>query len=145
MVAAMAMQWTVARAVAHGLVKDHLAFVRTAKGGGKAGRARWLAFPAFYEAVIGGLLLFGALLIFETNHERVREIGLFALVLLVQGIPFVAAAALAAFENSRANDFAPWRSLEARLLEALPREFFPRRDAAKPAATTPEKRMEVAQ
>ena len=44
------------------------------------------------KPIIGGLLLFGALLIFETNHERVREIGLFALVLLVQSIPFVAAA-----------------------------------------------------
>ncbi len=33
MFAAMSMQWTVARAVGFGLIKDHLPFVRTAKGG----------------------------------------------------------------------------------------------------------------
>ena len=31
--AAMSVQWTVARAVGFGLIKDHLPFVRTAKGG----------------------------------------------------------------------------------------------------------------
>jgi exo-beta-1,3-glucanase (GH17 family)/cellulose synthase/poly-beta-1,6-N-acetylglucosamine synthase-like glycosyltransferase len=144
MVAAMAMQWTVARAVANGVVKDHLAFVRTAKGGAKAGRRRRFAFPAFNEAIIGGLLVFGAILLFATNHERVREIGLFAWVLLVQSIPFLAAGALAAFENSRANDFALWRSLEARLFDALPRELLPRRAAVNQAAAAPEKRVEMA-
>ena len=33
MFAAMSLQWTVARAVGFGLIKDHLPFVRTAKGG----------------------------------------------------------------------------------------------------------------
>ena len=45
------LQWTVARAVGFGLIKDGLPFVRTAKGG--SGR-RSADFPAFWEAVIGG-------------------------------------------------------------------------------------------
>ena len=48
-----------------------------------------------------------------TNWERVREIDLFALVLVVQSLPFLAAVALAALEGSRVNDFAFWRGLEA--------------------------------
>ena len=38
--AAMSVQWTVARAVGFGLVKDTLPFVRTAKGGRLAAKAR---------------------------------------------------------------------------------------------------------
>jgi hypothetical protein len=116
MVAAMAMQWTVARAVANGLIKDHLTFVRTAKGGAARKRA---AFPAFEEAVLGGLLILGGLVVFATNWERVREINLFGCVLLVQSLPFLAAAALAAFENCRLNDFAVLQSFEARLADVL--------------------------
>jgi cellulose synthase/poly-beta-1,6-N-acetylglucosamine synthase-like glycosyltransferase/exo-beta-1,3-glucanase (GH17 family) len=116
MVAAMAMQWTVARAVWNGVIKDHLTFVRTAKGG--AARRR-VAFPAFEEAVLGGLLVLGGFVVFETNWERVREINLFGCVLLVQSLPFLAAAALAAFENSRLNDFALLQSLEARWTDVM--------------------------
>jgi len=77
MAAAMAMQWTVARAVANGVIKDHLTFVRTAKGG--TARRR-VAFPAFEEAVLGGLLALGAVIVFATNWEgnqpvRVRPGG----------------------------------------------------------------------
>jgi len=142
MVAAMAMQWTVARAVACGIVKDHLTFVRTSKGG--AARKR-VAFPAFYEAVIGGLLMIGAAVVFATNGERVREINLFGCVLLVQSLPFVAAAGLAAFENSRLNDFALWRNLEARLIELVSRGLPARPSPINQAAAAPEKQMEVAQ
>jgi cellulose synthase/poly-beta-1,6-N-acetylglucosamine synthase-like glycosyltransferase/exo-beta-1,3-glucanase (GH17 family) len=116
MVAAMAMQWTVARAVANGVIKDHLTFVRTAKGGAARKRA---AFPAFEEAVLGGLLILGGCVVFATNWERVREINLFGCVLLVQSLPFLAAAALAAFENSRLNDFALLQSFEARLADVM--------------------------
>jgi cellulose synthase/poly-beta-1,6-N-acetylglucosamine synthase-like glycosyltransferase/exo-beta-1,3-glucanase (GH17 family) len=120
MVAAMAMQWTVARAVANGIIKDHLTFVRTAKGGTAGGCARRrVAFPAFEEAVLGGLLMLGGFVVFATNGERVREINLFGCVLLVQSLPFLAAAALAAFENSRLNDFAVLQSFEARLADVL--------------------------
>ena len=116
MVAAMAMQWTVARAVANGVIKGHLTFVRTAKGGAARKRA---AFPAFEEAVLGGLLVLGGFVVFATNWEGVREINLFGCVLLVQSLPFLAAAALAAFENSRLNDFAVLQSFEARLADVI--------------------------
>jgi hypothetical protein len=146
MVAAMSMQWTVARAVANGLVKDHLTFVRTAKGG-KSGKRIRLAFPAFDEAVLGGLLVFGAGVIFITNYDAVREINLFGYVLLVQSLPFLAAVSIAAFESSRLNDFVLWRTLEARFVEVVRRELpAPRTPVGvSQAAAAPEKQMEVAQ
>jgi exo-beta-1,3-glucanase (GH17 family)/cellulose synthase/poly-beta-1,6-N-acetylglucosamine synthase-like glycosyltransferase len=143
MVAAMAMQWTVARAVVNSIIKDHLTFVRTAKGG-KGTRARRVAFPAFNEAILGGLLVLGALIVFQTNHERVQEINLFGYVLLVQSLPFLAAVSLAAFENSRVNDFVLWKSLEAKVAELLPRELLLRRNRITEASAAPEERMEAA-
>jgi cellulose synthase/poly-beta-1,6-N-acetylglucosamine synthase-like glycosyltransferase/exo-beta-1,3-glucanase (GH17 family) len=115
--AAMSLQWTVARAVAVGFVKDHLPFVRTAKGGWAR---RGADFPAFWEAVIGTLLIGSAIFLHATNYERVREIDLFALVLVVQALPFLASVALAALESSRANDFATWRNLETKVVNLLP-------------------------
>ncbi len=115
--AAMSVQWTVARAVGFGLVKDAMPFVVTAKGG-KAQRGE--DFPAFWEAVLGGLLVAGAVFLYWTNWERVQEINLFALVLVVQSLPFLASAALAALEASRANDYAAWRALDARLAPLMP-------------------------
>jgi cellulose synthase/poly-beta-1,6-N-acetylglucosamine synthase-like glycosyltransferase/exo-beta-1,3-glucanase (GH17 family) len=135
MVAAMAMQWTVARAVANGIIKDHLTFVRTAKGG--ATRKR-VAFPAFEEAVLGGLLILGGLVVFATNWERVREINLFGCVLLVQSLPFLAAAALAAFENSRLNDFAVLQSFEARLADFMAQVVPLRRNPINRGTAAPE-------
>ena len=110
--AAMGLQWTVARAVGVGLIKHHLPFVRTAKGG--SGR-RSVDFPAFWEAVIGALLVASAIFLHATNWELVREIDLFALALAIQSLPFLASAGLAVLEGSRANDFAFWNGLEARL------------------------------
>jgi cellulose synthase/poly-beta-1,6-N-acetylglucosamine synthase-like glycosyltransferase len=143
MVAAMAMQWTVARAVANSIIKDHLTFVRTAKGG-KGTRARRVAFPAFNEAILGGLLVLGALIVFQRNHEQVQEINLFGCVLLVQSLPFLAAVALAAFENSRINDFVLWNAIETKVVQLLPRELLPRRNRIAEASAAPEKRMEAA-
>jgi hypothetical protein len=145
MVAAMALQWTVACAVANGIIKDHLTFVRTSKGGAAA-RKR-VAFPAFYEAVLGGLLALGAVVVFATNGERVREINLYGCVLVVQSLPFLAAVALATFENSRLNDFAFLRNIEARVAELLSRDMRARRApiAINQAAAAPEKQMEIAQ
>jgi cellulose synthase/poly-beta-1,6-N-acetylglucosamine synthase-like glycosyltransferase len=142
MIAAMAMQWTVARAVAGSIVKDHLTFVRTAKGGNGVNRKR-IAFPAFNEAILGGLLLLGALIVFQTNYERVVEINLFSYVLAVQSLPFLAAVVLAGFESSRVNDFVLWHSLETKLAELLPGELLPRRNPVA-EASAPEKQMEVA-
>ena len=100
----MSVQWTVARAVGFGLIKDGLPFVRTAKGGFL--RRNGGDFPAFWEAVIGALLVASAIFLHATNWERVREIDLFALVLVVQSLPFLASVALAALEGTRVNDFA---------------------------------------
>ena len=113
MLAAMSMQWTVARAVGIGLIREHLPFVRTDKGGGA--RKQRLNFPAFYEAILGVLLVVGAIVVLWTNEMHVREINLFGYVLLVQSLPFLAAAALALFEDTPANDFAFWRNLDTRI------------------------------
>ena len=114
----MGLQWTVARAVGFGLIKDGLPFVRTAKGG--SGR-RSADFPAFWEAVIGALLVGSAIFLHATNWELVREIDLFALALAIQSLPFLASVALAVLEGSRVNDFAFWHGLEARLGQMLTR------------------------
>ena len=115
--AAMSVQWTVARAVGFGVVKDHLPFVRTSKGGLR----RTADFHAFWEAVIAALLIAGAVVLIETNYKQVREIYIFAAVLAVQSLPFIAAVALAAIERTQLNDFAYWRGLEGRFAELLPR------------------------
>jgi cellulose synthase/poly-beta-1,6-N-acetylglucosamine synthase-like glycosyltransferase/exo-beta-1,3-glucanase (GH17 family) len=133
--AAMSVQWTVARAVGQGLVKDHLAFVVTAKGGAKSPARRAADFQATWEAIIAGLLWTGALVLYAFNYKQVREINLFALVLLVQSVPFIAAAGLAWIERSRLNDFAYWRALDARLAEILPRGTA--RRIAKPQGPAP--------
>ena len=114
--AAMSVQWTVARAVGTGLIKDHLPFVRTDKGG----RSKAGDFPAFWEAVIAALLILGAITLVLTNIKEVREIYIFAGVLVVQSLPFIAAAALAVIERSRFNDFATWRAIDARLAVLKP-------------------------
>jgi cellulose synthase/poly-beta-1,6-N-acetylglucosamine synthase-like glycosyltransferase/exo-beta-1,3-glucanase (GH17 family) len=126
--AAMSVQWTVARAVAHGLIWDHLPFVRTAKGGrGKRGPD----FPAFWEAVLGALLLAAAAVLIATNYKEIREINIFAAVLVVQSLPFLAAVMIAAIEATKLNEFAYWRSIEARTAE-----LFQRRPARVAASVT---------
>jgi exo-beta-1,3-glucanase (GH17 family)/cellulose synthase/poly-beta-1,6-N-acetylglucosamine synthase-like glycosyltransferase len=115
--AAMSMQWTVAHAVGAGIVKERLPFLRTAKGGA----TRRGDFSAFWESVIAGLLLLGALTLVVTNYKQVREIDIFAVVLVVQSLPFLAAVTLVLIEGTRFNSFAYWRALESRALELLPR------------------------
>ena len=116
MIAAMSVQLTVARAVGTGLVKDHLPFIRTDKGGCK----RKTEFPAFWEAVIATLLLAGSMTLIETNYNVVREINIFAAILVIQSVPFLAAVVLALLERSPLNDLAAWRAIEARMLALLP-------------------------
>ena len=130
--AAMSVQWTIARAVGSGMLKESLPFIVTAKGGA-ARRAS--DFPAFWEAVIGGLLLASAVLLYWTNWERVQEIYLFALVLLIQSLPFLAAAGIAALEASRLNEFAFWIGLRARVAGLVPGRV------AKPLASDPVRPM----
>jgi hypothetical protein len=110
--AAMALQWTVARAVGMGVIHERMPFLRTAKGGNSH---KGPDFPAFWEAVIAALLLIGALILVVTNYKQVREINIFALVLLVQSLPFIAAVALALIEGTRFNTFGFWRGIGAKL------------------------------
>jgi exo-beta-1,3-glucanase (GH17 family)/cellulose synthase/poly-beta-1,6-N-acetylglucosamine synthase-like glycosyltransferase len=113
---AMALQFTVGRAVADGVMRDELPFVRTAKGAA----ARWsLRFPAIWEAVLGGALLLGSLILHLTNEQQVHEISIFSAVLLVQSLPFLAAVGIALIERSPLNAAATWRRLAA--LPYLPR------------------------
>ena len=100
--AAMSMQWTLARAAASSIWKDSPPSPQTAQGW----RTRQgPGFPAFWEAVIAGLLLIGAVLVIITNSMRVHEAYIFALVLVVQSLPFLAACALASVEGLRINTF----------------------------------------
>src|SRR5580658_226604 len=110
--AAMAVQWTVARAVGIGVFKERVPFLRTAKGGTTK---KGPDFPAFWEAVIGALLILGAVTLVVFNYKQVHEINIFAFVLVVQSLPFLAAVALAAIEGTRFNNFAYWRGIEARI------------------------------
>jgi hypothetical protein len=91
-------------------MRDGLPFVRTAKGGGACWSEK---FPALFEAVLGGLLVLGSITLYVTNDQNVREISIFSAVLLVQSLPFLAAAAIAALERTPLNAFATWQRLGA--------------------------------
>src|ERR1700704_4677839 len=117
MIAAMSVQWTVSRAVANGLITEHLAFARTSKGGFSL---MSVEFQAFWEAVIGVLLLVGAAVLVITNSfKEVREIYVFAAVLVLESLPFLSAVAIAILENSRINSFAFWRNTGIRTAELI--------------------------
>lgn len=117
MVAAMSVQWTVSRAVANGLITEHLAFAVTSKGGLSK---MSIEFQAFWEAVIGVLLLAGAgVLIASNSFKQVHEIYVFAGVLVLESLPFLSAVAIAILENSRTNDFVWWRNTTVRTAELI--------------------------
>ena len=117
MVAAMSVQWTVARAVANGLITEHLPFARTSKGG--LSRMS-IEFQAFWEAVIGVLLLIGtAVLVVTNNSKQIREIYIFAGVLVLESLPFLAAVAIAILESSRINSFKFWHDAGVRTAELI--------------------------
>ena len=92
-------------------------FLRTSKGGASR---KGPDFAAFWEAVLGALLLIGALTLVVTNYKQVREINIFALVLVVQSLPFLSAVILAAIEGTRFNSFPYWRGIEAKAADLLP-------------------------
>jgi glucan 1,3-beta-glucosidase len=117
MIAAMSVQWTVSRAVAQGLITEHLAFARTSKGG--LSRMS-IEFQAFWEAVIGTLLLIGAgVLIASNSYKQITEIYVYAAVLVLQSLPFLAAVAIAILELSRINSFQFWRDSAIRTAELI--------------------------
>ena len=137
--AAMSVQWTVARAVGSGVWKESLPFMRTAKGGMTR---KGPDFPAFWEAVLAALLLTGAVTVVATNYKQIHEVYIFALVLVVQSLPFLAAVAIAALEGTRFNEFAYWRSVEAKVAETLPR---PAAVSEAPAQLPADNRIETVQ
>ncbi len=114
--AAMALQWTVARSVGLGVINERVPFLRTAKGGVSR---KGPDFPAFWEAVIGALLLVGAATLVITNYKQVYEINIFACVLVVQSLPFLAAVIPATIEDTRFNSFAYWRGIEAKVASTI--------------------------
>jgi hypothetical protein len=117
MIAAMSVQWTVSRAVANGLITEHLPFARTSKGG--LSRMS-IEFQAFWEAVIGVLLLLGAgVLVVTNNAKQIREIYIFAGVLVLESLPFMSAVAIAILESSRINSFEFWRNTGVRTAELI--------------------------
>jgi len=117
MIAAMSVQWTVSRAVAQGLITEHIAFARTSKGG--LSRMS-IEFQAFWEAVIGTLLLVGAgVLVASNSFRQITEIYIFAGVLVLQSLPFLAAVAIAILELSRINSFQFWRDSAIRTAELI--------------------------
>ena len=65
--------------------------------------------------MIAALLLVGATTLVVTNYKQVHEINIFAFVLVVQSLPFLAAVVLAAIEGTRFNSFAYWRGVEAKI------------------------------
>jgi exo-beta-1,3-glucanase (GH17 family)/cellulose synthase/poly-beta-1,6-N-acetylglucosamine synthase-like glycosyltransferase len=136
--AAMAVQWTVARAVGIGLFKDRLPFLRTAKGGLTC---KGPDFAAFWEAIIAGLLLASAVTLAVTNVKQIREINIFAAVLVVQSLPFLAAMLIALVEGTRLNSFAYWQRITAKTAVLLPQ---PKVIAEQPKLPS-DKRIEAAQ
>ena len=137
MIAAMSVQWTVCRAVAQGLITEHLPFARTSKGG--LSRMS-IEFQAFWEAVIGVLLLVGAVVLVATNTKQIREIYIFAAVLVLESLPFLSAVAIAILESSRANSFQFWRNAGVRTAELIGL-----RPVAVPTVSGPSQSTEVRQ
>jgi cellulose synthase/poly-beta-1,6-N-acetylglucosamine synthase-like glycosyltransferase/exo-beta-1,3-glucanase (GH17 family) len=98
MVMLMSVQWTVASAALKAALSARQGhFHRTRKGDGAPLQVPFIATP---EAILCALLLTGSLTIHATNFHRYFEIDLFAIVLLIQSLPFLAAAALACVERS---------------------------------------------
>ena len=94
--------------------------------------------------MLAALLLASAVLVVMTNVKQIVELNIFAAVLVVQSLPFIAAVAIAALEGSRFNEFAYWRGVEAKVAETLP----PAAAAAAaeaPAQVPAENRVEAAQ
>ncbi|HEX7927956.1 MAG TPA: glycosyl transferase, partial [bacterium] len=99
--ASMSLQLTVARAVAKGLFKGRLTFLRTEKGG----LAKLLAAPGPRRGVLGaegwiGLALAAsAAAIWLSNERGSVELNLFAATMAVQCLPFLSAPAMVLLER----------------------------------------------
>ena len=87
-----------------------------------------IEFQAFWEAVIGVLLLVGAAVLIVTNSKQIRELYIFAAVLVLESLPFLSAVAIAILESSRANSFTFWHNAGVRTAELI---------GLRPVAATP--------
>jgi len=105
LLAAMSVQWTIARAVGLGLIRKDLPFVVTAKGGVQRFTT---SFPAFWESLLGTMLAASAIFVYWSNTASVVEINLFAVVLAVQSLPLLSAGLIATLERVPLNDPAFW-------------------------------------
>ena len=105
---AMALQLTVGRAVAEGLVKDGVPFLRTAKGCGSSLSER---FPAFWEALLGLSLLLGALTLYLTNEPEARAIYMFSAVMACRACPSSPRSASRCSSGPRSTSSRPGGSL----------------------------------
>jgi exo-beta-1,3-glucanase (GH17 family)/cellulose synthase/poly-beta-1,6-N-acetylglucosamine synthase-like glycosyltransferase len=107
-ISAMSLQLTIARAVFSGLIAQHLPFRRTDKGGmSKPGKLAQLAMP---ELLLGLLLLAGAATAYALNEFEVTEQNRFALLMVLQSVPFLASTTMRlteAFEASRLGELIP--------------------------------------
>ena len=66
------------------------------------------------------LLLVGAVVLVATNSfKEVREIYIFAAVLVLESLPFLSAVAIAILENSRINSFEFWHNTGIRTAELI--------------------------
>jgi hypothetical protein len=79
-----------------------------------------IEFQAFWEAVIGVLLLLGAaVLVVVNSNKQIHEIWIFAAVLVLESLPFLSAVAIAILEQSRINQFSFWRDSAVRTAELI--------------------------
>ena len=109
------------------------------------GKIITVEFHAFWEAVLGGLLVLGAIVVLAFNANGVHELTIFAAVLMLQSLPFLSAAGLAAIEGSRLNEFATWRALQAKTMAFLPKRATAATAIADVTAPAPEKQPETIQ
>lgn len=99
-VAAMSLQFTVARAVYDGVVRDGLPFKRTDKGGMRK-NSRGLVVGK--EATLGFALAAASATLFLTNTAEVLEVKVFAATIAIQALPFLAAVVMRVVERSAPN------------------------------------------
>jgi cellulose synthase/poly-beta-1,6-N-acetylglucosamine synthase-like glycosyltransferase len=105
MIVFMSVQWTVASAAFKAALPSSTSFFhRTRKGGSGIVTTRVLAMP---EMWLGSLLLAAATAVYTSNVYRHIEADLFATILVVQSLPFLAAVALVWLERYGGNRLSP--------------------------------------
>ena len=137
--AAMSVQWTVARAVGYGVWTASLPFMRTAKGGATR---KGPDFPAFWEAVLAGLLLIGAAIVVATNYKQIDEINIFARCWWCRACRSWPRSALPRWRARGSTSSPTGAASRRRLAETLPR---PIEVAETPVQLPADKQVETAQ